>query len=266
MSASPSDRPDHSPAFDLKGSSFTLPVLQLLNPDMAAVSRDLGEKVGQAPEFFQNAPVVIDLQHLGGSNTRVDFALLVGLLRGHGMIPVGVRGGNEAQNQVASAMELAILAAERSERPRPAVSVPAGGATTATPAASAASASPKAASGERVASTAAATPSGTRMINHPVRSGQRIFVQGGDLVVLASVSSGAELLAEGNIHVYGTLRGRALAGIKGDMQARIFCQGLEAELVSIAGHYRVSEDLDETLRSKAVQIFLDGQRLAIQAL
>ncbi len=239
MTANPFESADPGPSFELKGSSFTLPVLQLLDTDMDAVSRQLGEKVGQAPEFFQNAPVVIDLQRLRGPSRSMDFALLVGLLRGYGLIPVGVRGGNTDQNAIASTMELAVLSEGRAERSRP----------------------------ERPAQPPVqATRAGTLTVMRPVRSGQRIFAQDGDLIVLASVGSGAEILADGNIHVYGTLRGRALAGVKGNQEVRIFCQGLEAELISIAGNYRVSEDIADTVRSQPVQIFLDGQRLKIQPL
>ena len=100
----------------------------------------------------------------------------------------------------------------------------------------------------------------TLVIDQPVRSGQQIYSRG-DLIVLAPVSTGAELLAEGHIHVYNTLRGRALAGVRGDQSARIFCQKLDAELVSIAGIYRVAEDLPEQHRKQAVHITLDGDAM-----
>jgi septum site-determining protein MinC len=106
----------------------------------------------------------------------------------------------------------------------------------------------------------------TRIITEPVRSGQSIVINQGDLTVLASVGSGAEIAAPGSIHVYGTLRGRAFAGCGGSPNARIFCQKLEAELVSIAGIHLVSEDFPAHLRSKAVQIRLHGGRLHLTAL
>jgi septum site-determining protein MinC len=99
-----------------------------------------------------------------------------------------------------------------------------------------------------------------------VRSGQRIYAAGGDLSVVAAVSSGAELMADGNVHVYGPLRGRALAGMKGNTEARIFCQDLQAELVSIAGHYRISENIPPELRGMPVQIYLDQKILRIERL
>lgn len=216
---------------------FTLPVLRLLSSDMDVVAKELGEKARQAPQFFRNAPVVIDLGWLQPSEGAVNFALLVGLLRGYGMIPVGIRGGTEEHKKLAYAMEMAVLADGRPETPPAAPkSVPPEGCEAA------------------------------KTVTHPVRSGQRVVAQSGDLIVLAPVSSGAELMAAGNIHVYGALRGRALAGVKGDPTVRIFCQSLEAELVSIAGHYRVNEDLSDAVRGKAVQIHLDGNRLVIEPL
>ncbi len=103
-------------------------------------------------------------------------------------------------------------------------------------------------------------------ITPPVRSGQRLYAQGGDLVELAPVSAGAELMADGHIHVYGPLRGRALAGVKGNADARIFCQDLRAELISVAGHYRVSENLDPALAGRPVQVRLQDGRLITEAL
>lgn len=224
-------------AFELKGSTFALPVLKLLNTDLEAISRELAEKLDKAPEFFQNAPVVIDLQAISGQDSATNFALLVGLLRSNGLIPVGVRGGDMGQNEIATSLELAVLSKGTPRRQA------------------------------RPAGQNAASPMGrSKLVTQPVRSGQRVYASGGDLVVLAQVSSGAEVFADGNIHVYGTLRGRALAGVKGDTQARIFCQSLEAELVSIAGHYRVSDDLDDARRGQPAQLYLEKRHLRIAAL
>jgi septum site-determining protein MinC len=156
------------------------------------------------------------------------------------MIPVGVRGGTDEQHAAAEAMELAILA---EGRPRPRSDTP------------------------RQARPAASRPpaaSGTRLVTRPIRSGQRVYAAGGDLVVLAQVSSGAEVMADGHIHVYAPLRGRALAGVKGNQEARIFCRNLQAELVSVAGHYRISENIGPDLKGQPVQIHLQEQRLHIE--
>jgi septum site-determining protein MinC len=118
----------------------------------------------------------------------------------------------------------------------------------------------------KAAESAAEPAATTLLVTEPVRSGQRIFADRGDLVVVASVSSGAELIAHGNVHVYGPLRGRALAGVNGDRTARIFCQSLEAELIAIAGLYRTSDDLDPSVRSQRVQAFLRADALCVEPL
>lgn len=245
-----------APAFELKAAAFTLPVIRLLGVDMDAVAEQIGAKVEQAPDFFHNTPVVIDLTGLTEVAGEVEFPLLVGLLRGYGMIPFGVRGGSPAQNAAAEAMELAILGDALVRRMGPA-----GGKS-----------GPRtglAEAGGEPASRSAPSPtqaSSFTLITRPVRSGQRIYAAGGDLSVVAPVSAGAELMSDGNIHVYGPLRGRALAGMKGDTEARIFCQDLQAELVSVAGHYRVSENIPNEIKGSPVQIFLDQKVLRIEKL
>lgn len=271
------DRQDRNDAaFELKASGFTLPVLELRETDMDAISRQLGVRVRQAPDFFHNAPIVIDLQRLREMRGGFDFARLIGTLRGYGMIPVGVRGGTREQNEMAGAFELAVLGEARAaaqgpdRQPRREAEDRPAGARAEDRVRSRAREMPGATDGSVVERPAeqveAVAVGGAQIITGPVRSGQRIFTKNGDLIVLSSVSSGAELIAEGNIHVYGVLRGRALAGVNGDAASRIFCLGLQAELVSIAGTYRVSEDIEDSVRSVPVQIFLDGKRLRIYPL
>jgi septum site-determining protein MinC len=245
--------------FELKAASFTLPVIRLLGTDMDAVAEGLGARVEQAPDFFRNTPVVIDLSQLPQTSGDVEFPMLVGLLRGYGMIPMGVRGGSDAQNQAAEAMELAILGDTFVRRPR------ADAAPKAEPQQAAKPAKPVP-EPAKPASAQAPTTANFTLVSRPVRSGQRVYASGGDLSVVAAVSSGAELMADGNIHVYGPLRGRAIAGLKGNVDARIFCQDLQAELVSVAGHYRVSENIPAELRGVPVQIFLDQDVLRIEKL
>ena len=228
--------------FELKARTFTLPTLKLLATDMDQVAGLLAEKVAQAPDFFRNTPVVIDLEGLPDSDGVVDFALLVGLLRGYGMVPVGVRGGSPGQNEAAGAMELAVLAGARPDPVKP---------------------PPRPAREVARASGNEAPKGASTLVTRPVRSGQRVYAAGGDLIVCAQVSAGAELLADGNIHVYGALRGRALAGVKGNQDSRIFCHNLQAELVSVAGHYKLSENLQEHV-GKAVQIYLVERTLNIE--
>ena len=106
----------------------------------------------------------------------------------------------------------------------------------------------------------------TKMVTQPIRSGQQVYAKGGDLVVLSSVSEGAEILADGNIHVYGALRGRALAGVQGDENARIFCSNFDASLVSIAGVYLLNDDIEKNLIGKSAQITLNKEQLEINGL
>lgn len=225
----PSSTKNH---FTLKGSLFTLTAFVLESNDLVAIEQQLVQTIKQAPKFFDNTPIVIDLKKMG-RDVSLDFHALFSLLRQFNMIPVGLRSGNSALQMQAIQAGLAVLPEEKK--------------TTETPP-SAAPAAPK---------------SHNKLITSPVRSGQQIYAQGGDLIVLAPVSVGSELLADGNIHVYGPLRGRALAGVLGDTQARIFCSHLEAELVSIAGQYKVSDQLKEAGWKCAVNIELSDGNLKI---
>lgn len=237
---------------EIKAAAFTLPVIRLLRVAMADIAEQIQAKVEQAPEFFRHAPVIIDLGSLEDPEAELNFPRLVGLLRGFEMLPVGVRGGTPAQQEAARAMEL-VLMRETKQRARASESDPA----------------PVAA--ERL-ETGEAPPAedsfgvelGSTLITRPVRSGQKVYAAGGDLTVTAAVNPGSELMADGNIHVYGPLRGRVFAGIKGNTRARIFCQDLQAELVAVAGHYRVSENIPANLKKARVQIYLDQETLRIE--
>ncbi|MBK1617878.1 septum site-determining protein MinC [Lamprobacter modestohalophilus] len=240
-----------APAFELKAAGFTLPVIRLLRLDMDAVEAQLMPKVQQAPGFFQHTPVVIELNALPSEDEEVGFPQLVGLLRGLGMIPVGVRGGGAAQHEAAKAMELAILSDAAKPNAKPevvddlALELPVTG---------------------QSAKPQIGVETGSHLVDRPVRSGQRVYAAGGDLTVLAAVNSGAELMADGNIHVYAPMRGRAIAGLHGDRKARIFCSDLQAELVSVAGHYRVSDSIPAKLKGCQTQVFLDHDVLRIEPL
>ena len=224
--------------FLLKGSQYTLTALQLLSLDYKTFKEQLAEKVSQAPKFFNNTPVVIDLQRIMSVPVAIDFDQLFNIIRGHGLVPVGIRGGTPDHQSQVSRMGFAILPESKTEQ-----------------------------TAEREKALAAPAPkeikSTSTLITQPVRSGQQIYARGGDLVITAAVSAGAEVLADGHIHIYGPLRGRALAGVNGDNNARIFCQSLEAELVSVAGQYCVSEDLRSSHWSEAVTIALQGEHLQI---
>lgn len=237
MLSNSSSRAAESPAFELKGRMFTLSVLRLLGGDLAALAAELDAKVASAPGMFRQLPVLLDLEAVPGS--AVDFPALLALLRERELLPVGVRGTDPEQARAAAAAGLGQLAggSEAAVRP-PSVR----------------------------REQAAAAPAAGLIVRQPVRSGQQIYARGGDLVVMAPVSAGAEILADGHIHVYGVLRGRALAGVQGNADARIFCQSLDAELVSIAGTYRVSEKIQDAERGRPVQVYLDGDVLSIEAL
>lgn len=238
--------------FQLKGSLFTLTVLHLLKFDLTVLAEQLSLAVKQAPKFFQQMPIVIDLQKLPNTEPAVDFSALITCLREQGLIPLGIRGGTTAQQHDALKINLAIFPVttktESIEITPPAKS------TKATVKSTTSSRSPE------------PTHQPTKVITQPVRSGQQIYARNTDLVILAPVSAGAELIADGHIHIYGPLRGRALAGVSGNENARIFCQNLEAELISIAGHYWVSEDIQKNPLKQNVHIYLDKDRLRIAEL
>ncbi len=239
MPATHSDSAEFSHAFEIKSGGINLPLLKLLIADVEIISQHLSLKIKQAPDFFRNAPMAIDLHGLDNDNVEIDLAALVRAMRSCGLVPVGVCGGFERQHQAAQAAGLTVLTLARQESPQHA---------------HAQAAKPKTQPEE----------SHGRIVEQPVRSGQRIYAAGGDLVVISQVSAGAEIMADGNIHVYGTLRGRALAGVQGNLGCRIFCLDLQAELVSVGGHYKISENIDDSLRGFPVQIYLQDQSLIIQ--
>ena len=226
-------------AVEFKSSTFSMPVLVLSSDNLDAIELQLQEKIGLAPEFFKNTPLVIDFQEINKQGYRIDVKEVVDILRKAGLLPVGIRGGNTLQNKKALELLMPIYSSN--------------------PAAIITDSKKQ----KEVVPPPKADVLQTVLITQPVRSGQRIYAAG-DLVILAQVSAGAEIIAEGNIHVYNTIRGRALAGVQGNTQARIFCFDLQAELISIAGNYKVSEDLDESMRNKPVQIYLQGQSLIIK--
>ncbi|MDR3516004.1 MAG: septum site-determining protein MinC [Azospirillaceae bacterium] len=246
-------------SFQLRGNNFTLMVLKLIDPGDPGFLPNLVNKIRQAPNFFRQAPVVLDLDDLVGDIAGLDFGRLVTSLREVNLFAVGILGGTAALQEQALRAGLTVLPAGRGGRVDSdhRSSPPAAGTGGAT------GVSGNAGGGDAGGDLPARA---AMVIAEPVRSGRQVYAAKGDLIVLGPVSAGAELLADGHIHVYGALRGRALAGVAGDKTARIFCQSLEAELVSIAGLYRVSEDLDKSLLKKHVQIYLDSGYLRINAL
>ncbi|MCW2236105.1 septum site-determining protein MinC [Azospirillum canadense] len=237
--------------FQLRGNSFTMMVLKVIDPASPEFFPQLSVKVRQAPNFFRNAPVVLDFEELTEETPRFDVAALVTNLRALYLLPVGFQGGPRPVQEGALASGLTPMPAGRAAKMEAAArgaEPQAGGSAT---------------GGSSVPAQPIAPPEPiyrpTLVVTEPVRSGQQIYAEKTDLVITSPVSPGAEVVADGHIHVYGALRGRALAGVSGDTNARIFCHSLEAEVVSVAGLYRVAEDFGDDVLKKPVQIFLrDG--------
>ena len=244
----------------IRGRMVSLTVLELFDNDLKELSRQIREKAAQAPAFFRHAPLLLDFENF---DAEVDITWLENafkLLIDNNFVPVGITGAHPSLEDAARNRGIAIWPSGGSVRheaePEP------------EPEPEPEKAQPQTAQPEKpqkVTSTAT-VHSVTKVLHQPVRSGQRVYAEGGDLIVLSSVSTGAEILADGHIHVYGTLRGRALAGVQGNESARIFCHDLQADLVAIAGYYVISDDLPLDKRNKAVQIFLNQEQLQIESL
>ncbi|MFC0709213.1 septum site-determining protein MinC [Azorhizophilus paspali] len=248
---SQADLLDPAPVFQLKGSMLAITVLELAYNDLARLDHQLSEKVAQAPNFFQNTPLVLALDKIQSGAQELDLRAMLAICQRHGLRTLAIRASLAEHIAAAQALDLPVLPPS-SARERPIVP----GTVAATPT-----------SARKPEKPAEPAIRPTRVVNVPVRGGQQIYAPGGDLLVLAPVSAGAELLADGNIHVYAPMRGRVLAGIKGNSQARIFCRMLAAELISIAGHYKVAEDLRHDPNwGEAVHIYLAGDVLNITRL
>ena len=226
----------------VQGAVFTVMVVRAGMLRDSAFEFELAGQVQRSPRFFLNAPVVLDLKDAEDFTQAPEFGEAKRILRRHTLSLIGVQNATPAQLDAAATAGLASFApnATQPTRPRPAEAAPAPHHQTAPAAAKA------------------------RLVTQPIRSGTQIYARGSDLIVTAPVSPGAEIMADGNIHVYAALRGRALAGAGGDVEARIFCSRLEAELISIAGRYLVSDQIPLEQRGLAVQIALVDDRLTIE--
>lgn len=245
-------------AADLRFGQVGIANVRVRNPDPAALRAAIEVRVHEAPALFERAPVVVDLSFLSPQPDDDGVRALLDAVRGAGMLPVGLAYGDDATDALARRLGLPLIAKfravyERAEQDRPAAGQNTREASAAEPAA-------------QPAAIRAGEPTTALQHHQPVRTGQQIYAQGCDLVVTGAVANGAEVLADGNIHVYGDLRGRAFAGALGDKSARIFCREFRAEIVSIAGHYRVFEELPKEYAGKAVQIRLEQDKLQITCL
>lgn len=224
-----------SQAFKLKGRLYTLTVLHILDMEENSFRNNLDDMVSKAPRLFEHTPIVLDFSSVDADASQ--FKTICGILRAKGLIPIAVQGASESLQKMALASGLAIIGGS-SFQDKELI--------------------------EKPAESKASEKSQSKIINSPVRSGQQVVSMHGDLIILGSVSHGAELLATGNIHIYGALRGRALAGINGNKNARIFCQLLDAELVSIAGYYQLREVI--TPPQTPCQIYLRDMSIQIDSL
>ncbi len=236
MAVSASNR-EQKTCFQFKANFLPCTVLQIIRYDWEALEQQLLNAIRNAPPFFINLPVIIDLDKVKSLGT-LNFIKLKEMLLANHMIPVGIRGGSEEQHNAAAEMGLPVLTSSQ-------LSV----------------ADTKSQKKEEPAHRL------TKLVTTPIRSGMQVYAKDSDLIVTAAVSQGAELLADGNIHVYGSLRGRVLAGVQGNAQARIFCSTLDAELVSIAGYYLTKEDmLNSPLGDGMKQIYLENEQIRIEVL
>jgi len=238
-------------AADLRFGQVGIANVRIRSNDPAALRAALEVRVHEAPALFERAPVVVDLSFLSPQPDDDAVGALLDAIRGAGMLPVGLAYGDDATDELSRRLGLPLIAKFRAQYERPEHAASSDGAV------------PRAATTAQAAPIAPAEPATALQHHQPVRTGQQVYAQGCDLVVIGAVANGAEVLADGNIHVYGSLRGRAFAGALGDKNARIFCGEFRAEIVSIAGHYRVFEELPKEYAGKAVQIRLEQDRLQI---
>ena len=224
---------------------MTLVAVVLKTTDLSVLARELADRVAATPGLFDRDPVAIDLSRVREACEPIDFGALIALLRSHHLVPVAARGGNDEQMAAAAAAGLA----EAPDTPR-------AGMRTNEPLLLT----------ESIREVMLPAPP-PLIVDRPLRSGQQVYARGTDLIVLALVSFGAEVIADGHIHVYAPLRGRALAGAKGDSSARIYTTCMQAQLLSIAGVYRTGEAaVPAALDARPAMARLDGDALLVEPL
>ena len=264
-------------SFELRNASLALTALVLKTTDLGLLARALEESFGQTP-LFDHDPVAIDLSQVAGDPLPIDFEALARLLRDRRMLPVGVEGGSAEQMESALASGLGqsnTFAPTRPHAPvRPDDTTPSGtaasqtGGTRTTASQTAAThATATQATGPDTTADHGERTAPTVVVDRPLRSGQQVYARNADLVVLAAVNFGAEVIADGHIHVYAPLRGRAVAGARGNASARIFSTCMEAQLIAIAGTYRTTETaLPADVQGKPAQVRLAGDALVVEPL
>lgn len=224
--------------FRLKGSVMTTFILEFNDFDSEKFKQQLKQKVDSSPEFFQQSPVIIDFSKLDLQEIEIDYLDILSTCREYGLQPTAFHHHENLDLNAIKETNLAVIKQGSSKAEKKSMQE----------------------------SLAHYPDTHTKIINKPIRSGQQIYAEGTDLIILGSVSGGAEVLADGNIHIYGSLRGRALAGVKGNNEARIFCTNNEAELVSINGHFLVSDALETQTWKQPAQFYLIDETLHVGAL
>lgn len=220
-------------ALKLRASSYNITTLSLLDNNIKSLAGQLRDKITLAPNFFQNAPVVIDLYQLHDTNKFIDFNELKNALNDMGLLLIGVKNANLHHSVHAKNSGLAILAHnQKSTAPLMTDEIKEG--------------------------------QTSKIVTTPVRSGQQVINEHGDLTICSHVGNGAEVVASGNIHIYGPLKGKAIAGMRGDKRSRIFCSSIQAELISIAGIYMPSEEIEKIVWKKPAVIYVQGNHLCIE--
>jgi septum site-determining protein MinC len=254
--------------FELEGMVSTVTVLRLSTTDLTSVKRELRSKLEQLPGFFLDAPIVVDLSALEGTDDdpegdlqdrrEVSLRDLANLLRELKVVPIGIRNLREARRSEAREAGFANIRGGGNKRPaqRGAGAQAPGGGAGAREAPAPQQEGPQAAARESFSH-------GSMIVRGALRGGKVLYAEQCDAVVLGPVNAGGEIIADGNIHIYASLRGRALAGAHGNEEARIFCKSLDAELVAIAGCYLRADEIPAKNRGKPAQIYLENGNLVI---
>jgi septum site-determining protein MinC len=223
-----------TPPLEIRFGQVGLAQVRIRTTDPGAILDELTGRVATAPHFFERTAVCLDLSALEKEPSTDELKAVVDAVSRAGMIAVGLAHGTATVDALAHELELPVLTYFRPQKSAPPVLPAADPQELTVPA----------------------------LLNHtPVRSGQRVYARHRDLIVTNTVGAGAEVIADGCVHVYGALRGRAIAGGRGDVSARVFCQEFHAELVSIAGVFRVFETIPAELAGKPVQAWLSGDDL-----
>lgn len=246
-----------SPGFEIKSADLALVALLLKTANVDLIAQGLEVQLAETPDFFNQDPLLLDLTGLSDDDAdqNIDFAKLVQVLRSHALMPLAVKGGSNTQRS--AAFDVGLVDANDARIRRISIETAQTKQTEVTPAVEKTSAAP--------------SFSGAVVLDRTLRSGQQFYAKGKDLVVLSMVNAGAEVIADGDIHIYSTLRGKAIAGARGKTDARIFAYAMEPELISIAGVYRTSENpLPKEVFGKPAQVSLssspDGDKLLITPL